>query len=98
MFEKMVKSWFAAKKSDYNRFIMAMLQDDVEAMNDYMNEIAEHLFSSFDTGEKPSKKAPERFYHGFVLGLMVDLQDRYIIKSNRESGLDKLQWMIMIKL
>lgn len=29
---------------------------------------------------------PERFYHGFVLGLMVELSDRYVIASNRESG------------
>lgn len=28
----------------------------------------------------------ERFYHGFVLGLMVELADRYVITSNRESG------------
>ena len=29
---------------------------------------------------------PERFYHGFVLGLMVDLAGQYAITSNRESG------------
>ena len=34
-----------------------------------------------------SKKAqPERFYHGFILGLMVDLKSDYVITSNRESG------------
>lgn len=39
-----------------------------------------------DTGNKASGEAPERFYHGFVLGLMVELQSRYVITSNRESG------------
>jgi len=28
----------------------------------------------------------ERFYHGFVLGLVVDLSDKYRVISNRESG------------
>ena len=55
-------------------------------MNDYMNDIALNVFSSFDTGKRPSGAEPERFYHGFVLGLMVELQGRYIITSNRESG------------
>jgi len=34
-------------------------------------------------------REPERFYHGFVLGLMVDLREKYSILSNRESGLGR---------
>ncbi len=55
-------------------------------MNAYMNKVALEIFSYFDTGNRPSGSEPERFYHGFVLGLMVDLADRYVITSNRESG------------
>ena len=56
-------------------------------MNLYMNRVALSTFSYFDTGRHPSEASePERFYHGFVLGLMVDLADRYSITSNRESG------------
>ena len=56
-------------------------------MNLYMNRVALTTFSYFDTGKHPSEAAePERFYHGFVLGLMVDLAERYTITSNRESG------------
>ena len=78
--------WFAKRRSDYNRFIKAMLSGDTEAMNAYMNRVALSTFSYFDTGNNPSGEEPERFYHGFVLGLMVDLQGRYTITSNRESG------------
>ena len=46
--------------------------------------------SYFDTGNRPSGVEPERFYHGFVLGLMVDLEGKYIITSNRESGPNEL--------
>ena len=86
MFEKMINGWFSDSLTAYNDFIKAMLSDDVEAMNDFMNDVALESFSYFDTGKNPSKADPERFYHGFVLGLMVDLSKRYIITSNRESG------------
>lgn len=86
MFQNMVQGWFSRADADYNDFIKAMLQDDLDAMNEYMNRVALSCFSYFDTGTRPSGEEPERFYHGFVLGLIVDLKDRYVIISNRESG------------
>lgn len=86
MFEGMVRGWFSEVKSDYNDFEMALLQGDLDAMNEYMNRVSLNTFSYFDTGSRPTGEEPERFYHGFVLGLMVDMQDRYKITSNRESG------------
>ena len=87
MFRNMVEGWFKRYSPAYNDFIKALLLDDKKAMNYYMNEVALATFSNFDVGNKPSKRAePERFYHGFVLGLMVDLAGRYVITSNRESG------------
>lgn len=87
MFEGLVLDWFAEDSSSYNGFVRSLLKDDLKAMNAYMNRISESMFSSFDGGRRPSGKThPERFYHGFVLGLLVDLADRYIITSNRESG------------
>ncbi len=90
LFDRMIRSWFSQKGSAYNEFIRALLHDDRKAMNVYMNKVALATFSSFDTGNHPSEDTePERFYHGFVLGLMVELSDRYIITSNRESGLGR---------
>ncbi len=86
MFEAMIHDWFADPDDAYNDFIKALLRDDVKAMNHYMNKVALSTFSYFDTGKNPSGEEPERFYHGFVLGLMVELSDRYILTSNRESG------------
>ena len=69
MFGEMVSSWFRKTNADYNAFIKAMLMQDIDAMNEYMNQMSLELFSSFDTGKRASKKPqPERFYHGFVLG------------------------------
>ena len=87
MLKKMVRSWFAPSSSNYNEFVKALLIGDIKAMNVYINRIASAVFSYFDTGKKSSEATePERFYHGFVLGLIVDLKDRYQITSNRESG------------
>lgn len=87
MFEGLVLDWFAEDSASYNGFVRALLKGDLKAMNAYMNRISKSVFSSFDTGNKPSEEThPERFYHGFVLGLLVELEDRYIITSNRESG------------
>lgn len=90
----MIKGWFAENRADYHDFIKALLSDDLKAMNVYMNRVSSEMFSYFDTGKKPSKKEPERFYHGFVLGLMVELSDRYVITSNRESGFGRYDVML----
>ena len=95
MFAQMIEDWFAEYTPAYNIFIKALLQNDLDAMNEYMNRIAEETFSCFDAGNRPSERTePERFYHGFVLGLMIDLEDRYTITSNRESGFGRYDIMI----
>ena len=87
MFRNMIRRWFGVVRSDYNDFVQALLIGDVDAMNEYMNRVALATFSSFDSGTHPSGKTePERFYHGFVLGLIVELQGKYTVTSNRESG------------
>ena len=94
MFEGMVKDWFKKIKPAYSAFIKAMFLGDLKAMNAYMNKVALTIFSYFDTGKRPTGQEPERFYHGFVLGLMVDLQADYIITSNRESGFGRYDVVI----
>ena len=86
MFRNMIKGWFKKDSANYNDFVKALLLDDLDAMNEYMNRITGSIFSYFDTGKRESQSEPERFYHGFVLGLIVELQGRYVITSNRESG------------
>jgi hypothetical protein len=98
MMRNLIKGWFKTTKVEYNNFIKALLLDDVTSMNEFMNEIALNSFSSFDTGKSASgNDAPERFYHGFVLGLMVELSKRYEIKSNRESGFGRYDIMLKPK-
>lgn len=96
MFAKMIRGWFGGRcKANYNEFIKALLEDNVKNMNLFINKVALDTFSSFDSGRRPSENTePERFYHGFVLGITVDLADRYRIRSNRESGYGRYDVMM----
>ncbi len=90
MFEHLITGWFSECRPAYNYFIKAILANDLDGMNDYISRVALSTFSFFDTGQKTSVSAqPERFYHGLVLGLMLELKNRYTITSNRESGLGR---------
>ena len=96
MFSEMFTGWFQNTRSNYNAFIKAMLCGNIKEMNAYMNEVALATFSSFDTGSHPSGRTqPERFYHGFVLGLLVELRDQYEVRSNRESGYGRYDVMLI---
>ena len=95
MFRKMILRWFSPVKHETNEFIRALISGDIESMNEYMNDVALNTFSSFDSGKKKSnRKAPENFFHGFVLGLIVDQTENYIITSNRESGYGRYDIML----
>lgn len=87
MFENMFTDWFSTKISKYDTFEDALLTGNLTEMNIQMNKMFVGTFSFFDTGRQPSEnREPERFYHGFMLGLIVNLQKIYDITSNRESG------------
>lgn len=96
MFSEMFAGWFQNTRSNYNAFIKAMFCGNIKEMNAYMNEVALATFSSFDTGSYPSGRTqPERFHHGFVLGLLVELWDQYEVRSNRESGYGRYDVMLI---
>lgn len=96
MFSSLFKGWFYQSRSNYNQFVKALLNSDLDAMNYYMNQISMATFSYFDmSGKEDGSGAPERFYHGFVLGLIVDQTDQYEICSNRESGFGRYDVMMI---
>ena len=96
MFSNLFKGWFYQSRSNYNQFVKALLKGNLEAMNYYMNQVSMATFSYFDmSGKEDSPNEPERFYHGFVLGLIADQADQYEIWSNRESGFGRYDVMMI---
>lgn len=97
MFSSMFKGWFGAATPNYNKFMAAIISGDVDAMNYYMNKVSLETFSFFDVGGESQNSEPERFYHGFVLGLMVEQTENYEVRSNRESGFGRYDVMLIPK-
>ena len=97
MFYRMVSDWFGRTGGNYNDFIEALIAGELKAMNAYMKRVCESVFSYFDTARGSDGTEPEKFYHGFVLGLMVDLSEEYQVRSNRESGFGRYDVMIYPK-
>ena len=98
MFDDMFSGWFEASEAGYSSFVKALMQGDLEAMIYYMNKVSLATFSHFDVGGENSESLePERFYHGFVLGLMAERAECYQIRSNRESGFGRYDVMMIPK-
>jgi hypothetical protein len=52
--------------------------------------------SSVSVFDVPAEES-EKIYHGFVLGMLIGLGDRYEVKSNRESGFGRYDVMVIPK-
>lgn len=92
LFKRIAKDWFANVPYDYQAFVNALIAGNEEALNYRLNNILSNSLSYFDTAKKP-----ENFYHGFVLGLLAYLGDKYYLTSNRESGLGRYDVMLEAK-
>ena len=98
MFARLFRAWFDMTKQAYHKFIKAMMENDLEIMNYYMNRVTQETFSYFDVGSgETGLEETERFYHGFVLGLMAEQAENYVLKSNQESGFGRYDVMMIPK-
>ena len=87
-FENMIERWFqySTGREEINTLQKALLVNEREVAEEALNNLMLKCMSFFDNAEN--------FYHGFVLGLMVDMGNEYIVKSNRESGFGKYDMKI----
>jgi hypothetical protein len=85
-YEDAILTWFAPQAGSQSLPLPALLKlllgGDFESFAKAFTHFCAATFSYFDV----QGKQPERFYHAFVLGMLVQLQDTHSIKSNRESG------------
>jgi len=86
--KSMIERWFQENtgREEIEKLQIALLEDRRETAEDILNSLMEKSMSSFDNAEN--------FYHGFVLGLMVDMGNEYIVRSNRESGFGRYDMKI----
>lgn len=85
LFRRQVREWFndsiAHNKGQSLAFLQAMLRNKPDQMEQILNEIMSSAISIRDADTRDELK--ENFYHGMMLGLLVDCS---IVRSNRESG------------
>ncbi len=79
-----VGSWLRGDLGDDLKepMLQALLSGDVLTFEEFLSDFVVRVFSFYDA----DKTSPENFYHAFLLGLLVRLDDRYRIRSNVESG------------
>ncbi|MDM8559760.1 AAA family ATPase [Candidatus Parabeggiatoa sp. HSG14] len=83
-YQNTLKSWLhhQAGGKRLQKLLHALIKTDFKTFGELLKEMVLTILSFHDTaGNKP-----ERIYHVFVLGLLTHLMDRYLIRSNRESG------------
>jgi hypothetical protein len=91
----MLEKWLkvTVKGGSVTKMLKALLTGNIEIFEDIFISTVENVFSYNDVTRDKS----ESFYHAFVLGMLVNIDKEYEIKSNRESGLGRYDVMIIPK-
>ena len=94
-FEKTVRHWLVKQtgKSKLKPMLAALLEGNFDFFAHHFAQAVRHTLSYHDTGGDE----PERVYHVFLLGMLMDLKQTYHIRSNRESGYGRYDIMIIPK-
>jgi hypothetical protein len=83
-YRQTIKSWLHQMVGSVRLpdLLQALTQTNWKTFGKLLKEMVLAVLSYHDT----AGKKPESIYHAFVLGLLINLSDRYHIRSNRESG------------
>lgn len=87
IYQNTILNWFREniKKQDFRDLYQAMENKEAGKMRDILNEQLISTISFYDSAEN--------FYHGFLAGILSQ-SERYLVKSNRESGNGRSDLMI----
>jgi len=93
LYKNMIADWFreTLRENEYNIMLKSLLNGDFKVFNKIFSNYCVSAFSYFDTAGES-----EKTYHAFVLGMLISLpKDKYIVRSNRESGYGRYDVMII---
>lgn len=94
-FRHTVQAWFQQQlgSSNLNAMLKALAGGDYDNFCNYLRDFVRSILSYYDV----CYNEPERVYHAFVLGLLIQLQSQYLIRSNRESGYGRYDLILIPK-
>ncbi|WP_426711456.1 AAA family ATPase [Cetobacterium sp. SF1] len=75
-----IKEYSCGRTAMYFKMLEDLYKGDLDKFKYKFKELYFSAISYHDGGDN------EKYYHHFMLGLLLTLGDKYIIKSNRESG------------
>jgi len=90
-----VNMWFQESigSSNLNEMLKALISGDIELFEEILSSFVVSYLSYYQT----SKDHIEKVYHAFVLGMLINLHDRYYIESERESGFGRVDILMTPK-
>ncbi|MCT4618794.1 MAG: ATP-binding protein [Marinisporobacter sp.] len=93
LYEEIILSWFkgSINTDKFHILLKSLITGDIETFEEILSEYLIKSASYFDIDES------EKFYHAFVLGILVALSDTYEVRSNRESGYGRYDIMMIPK-
>ncbi|BBE30396.1 hypothetical protein OSSY52_05370 [Tepiditoga spiralis] len=92
-YNKTVVSMLEEERIKFDNMLLNLKVGRIKTFTDQFKDLTMNTLSYFDV----SGKEPERFYHGLILGMSVGLKEKYIIKSNRETGLGRADVILIPK-
>jgi hypothetical protein len=95
VYRKFISSWLTdnLQSNELNTMLQSLIHGSVETFDEIFQKFVMNSMSYFD----PIGNEPEKVYHAFVLGLLLQLSDTYSVKSNRESGYGRYDIMLIPK-
>jgi len=97
IFTNSLQRWLANKikinESQYTSFTRHLVEGKTELFMEKLHTYMTTAFSFYSTGPKNG----ELFYNGFMLGLMASLSTHYDIETEKESGLGRIDMVLIPK-
>lgn len=94
VYEEIIINWFneSMGSDEFGEMLKALKRGEVEVFAEIFSGCVQSAFSYMNLGNES-----EKFYHAFVLGMLVALRNEYEVKSNRESGYGRYDVMLIPK-
>jgi hypothetical protein len=95
LYRDVICGWFDAPLgvTEYRAFLENLTTGQLDKFLKKLKQFLKESSSFFDV----KGQHPEKFYHGFVLGLIVSLADTHVVQSNKESGDGRYDVMLIPK-
>ena len=87
LYKEIFVNWLDSRVGDsrLQALLKTLIAGEFQQFENLLNMLVRGVLSYYDT----AGRQPERVFHAFVLGLLLNLGNRYEISSNKEAGLGR---------